>query len=562
MAQQKKQVGEILIEKGLITLEQLQLALKRQQEKGGKLGQLLVRMGYISEEQIGQVLAEQINIPHISLKAADIDSAAVSYIPEDVARRYSLIPVSIDGSQLIVAMDDPLNAIALDVLKFTSGKLVVPVLAAHSRIMDAIESFYTKKKLTENAILRYNDDGLQIQEEKDLSDQKLLYESKLAVSVKAVNMIIIRGIKDKATDIHVEIDGNFLRVRYRVDGYLREAYIFPVEYHSGIVTRLKIMSNLEVGEHLTPQEGSCRVVYNKQDVDLLVSTIPTVQGENVSISVLIQDVARYDLTKLGMPEAILKSVKDHASKASGLIISTGPTGSGRTTTIYSIIRLLNTMGRKIVTIEDPVRYRFPLVNQISIRPLVGLDYATALRSVLRHDPEIIFIRELRDRETAEMAVRASLTGRLILTTLDVADAAAAPLRLINMGLDPYLLADTIDLIIAQRLVRRLCDHCKEERVITIGGRKIKSYEAVGCPRCSLGYKGQRGIFEAIPGEVLSAELLKDNIDAEHIRQTAREKGYRLMWENGILLVAQGITSLDEVRRALPTDFARYMLKED
>jgi len=561
MALEKKQVGEMLIEKGLITLEQLQLALKRQQDKGGKLGQLLVRMGFVSEEQIGKAMAEQINIQHISLNPADIDSAAVGYIPENIARKYGLIPVKIDGSQLIVAMDDPLNSIALDVLKFTSGKLVVPVLASRSKIMEAIDSFYRRKKLTEDAILHYSDEGLNIQEEKDLSDQKLRYESKLAVAVKAVRMIIIEAIKSNATDIHIEIDGNFLRTRYRVDGFLRETFIFPVEYHNGIITRMKIMSNLEVGEHLMPQEGSCRVEYEKRDVDLLVSTIPTVQGENISIKILIQDVERYDLSKLGMSESTGKIIQDHTNKASGLIITTGPTGSGKTTTIYSIIRELNTVGRKIVTIEDPVQYRFPLVNQISVRPSAGLDFQVALRSILRHDPEVIFVQELRDKDTAEIAVRASLAGRLILTSLHVADAAEAPFRLIKMGLDPFLLADTIDLIIAQRLVRKLCDYCKQEKIIKIGGRKIKSFEAVGCSRCYNGYSGQTGIFEALPGDVLSTELLKKDTDADHIRRASREMGYRTMWENSIFLVAKGITSLSEIRRALPTDFAKYILKE-
>ncbi|MCK5833931.1 Flp pilus assembly complex ATPase component TadA [bacterium] len=561
MATQKKQVGEILIEKGIISLEQLQLALKRQQQKGGKLGRLLVRMGFVSEDDISQAISEQINIPHISLKPADIDSAATNYIPEDIARKYGIIPVNIEGSQLIVAMDDPLNSIALDVLKFTSGMYVVPVLAARSRIMESIESLYTRKKMTEDSILRYADDGLVIQEEKDLSDQKLRYESKLAVAVKAVNMILIEGIKSNATDVHIEIDGDYLRVRYRIDGYLREKYIFPVEYHSGIVTRIKVMSDLEISERLAPQEGSCRIEYDKHDVDLLLSTIPTVQGENVAISILVQEVEKYDLAKLGMTKDTLAVVQKHAEKASGLIIATGPTGSGKTTTIYSIIRSLNTMGRKIITIEDPVRYRFPLVNQISIKPSSGLTFKTALSSVLRHDPEIIFIEELQDYDTTELAVRASLTGRLMMTTLHVADAASAPFRLIKMGLDPFLLADTIDLIIAQRLVRKLCPFCKQEKVVTIGGRNIRSFEAIGCPRCTGGYKGQTGIYEIIPGDVLSNELLKKEINAGIIREAAREKGYRTMWESGIYLIAQGITSLDEIRRALPTDFSRYILTE-
>ncbi len=557
----KKQVGEILVEKGIITLEQLQLALKRQQEKGGKLGRLLVRMGFVSEEEISQAISEQINIPHISLKPADIESAAINFIPEDIARKYSLIPISVEGSQLVVAMDDPLNSMALDVLKFTSGMQVVPVLAAHSRIAESIESLYTRKKMTEEAILRYADDGLVIQEEKDLTEQKLRYESKLAVSVKAVNMIIIEGIKTNATDIHLEIDGDHLRVRYRIDGYLREKFIFPVEYHSGIVTRIKIMTNLDIGERLAPQEGSCRVEYDKHDVDLLLSTIPTVQGENVSISVLVQEVEKYDLTKLGMPEDTLKAVQKHIERVSGMIIATGPTGSGKTTTIYSIIRSLNTMGRKIVTIEDPVRYRFPLVNQISIKPSAGLTFKTALGSVLRHDPEIIFIEELHDFETAELAVRAGLTGRLMMTTLHVADAASAPFRLMKMGLDPFLLADTIDLIIAQRLVRKLCPNCKQEKIISLGGRKVRTYEAIGCPRCTGGYIGQTGLFEIVPGEVLSTALLKKDVDPDKIREASREMGFRTMWESGIYLVAQGITSLDEIRRALPAEYSRYILTE-
>ncbi|HHS50887.1 MAG TPA: type II/IV secretion system protein, partial [candidate division Zixibacteria bacterium] len=526
-----------------------------------KLGNMLVKMGFVTEDQITQALSEQTNIRHISLKPADVDSFAVNYIPEDIARKYCLIPVNIEGSQLIVAMDDPLNSMALDVLKFTSGMQVVPVIAARSRIFESIESIYTRKKLSEEGILRYADDGLVIQEEKDLSEQKLRYESKLAIAVKAVNMILIEAIKTGATDVHIEIDGDNLRVRYRIDGYLREKFIFPVEWHGGIVTRIKVMSDLDINERLAPQEGSCRIEYDKRDIDLLLSTIPTVQGENVSISVLVQEIEKYDLAKLGLSDDLLKVIQKHIERVSGLIIATGPTGSGKTTTIYSIIRALNTMGRKIVTIEDPVRYRFPIVNQVSIKPSAGLTFKVALDSVLRHDPEIIFIEELRDADTAELTVRAGLTGRLMMTTMHSADAASAPFRLIKLGLDPFLLADTIDLIIAQRLVRKLCPACKQEKIITIGGRKIRSYEAVGCKQCTTGYSGQTGVFEIIPGEVLSTELLKKNTDPDSVREAAREMGYRTMWESSISLVAKGITSLDEVRRALPADFSRYILTE-
>ena len=560
MAPQKKHVGEILIDRGVITREQLEVALKRQQEKGGKLGSILVRLGFASEEEIGEALSQQMDVPHIRLRPADIDSTAVSIIPEDTARKYNLIPVSIEGSQLVVAMDDPLNAIALDVLKFTSGMEIEPVLAPKSKIRSAIEAFYAKKKLSEGQIQRYIDDRLNLYEEQELSDQKLRYQAKLAVSVKAANMIMIESIKRNATDIHVEIDGNFVRVRYRVDGYLKETFIISADHYLGIINRFKILAELELGRRNIPQEGSFRVEYDGRDVDFLVTVIPTVRGENLSIHILTQDIDLYDINRLGLSDETLSKILSCAKDLKGLLVVTGPTGSGKTTTLYSILRSVNTVGRKIITIEDPVAYRFPLMNQVSVKPSKGLDYEEALRSALRTDAEVILVQELVNERVAEMCIRAGLSGRLVLTSCNVSGAAELPKFLADMGIEPYLVSGTIDLVIGQRLVRRLCKACRQEVNFKLWGRKIKAYRAVGCGECkNTGYRGRIGIFELLPGDIISEQVSKGITAPEKLRIAAREAGFRTLWEEGILKVSNGVTSISELRRALPVDYSRYVL---
>ncbi len=552
----KKHVGQILIDNDVITTEQLNKALEKQKISGDRLGRMLVKLGYATEDEINRAISEQINLPHISLRIKDIDPKVIKIIPEQVARKYELMPVRREGVNLIVAMDDPLNSIAIELLNFTAGMRVIPVIANRKQIRKAIEEFYTEKNITSESILQYLDDELVISEEALLSEQKLRYESKTALNVKSVNMLLIEGIRRGASDIHIELDGAVSRVRFRIDGVLFEAFEFPFNQHSGMVARIKVLSNLDLTERRLPLDGSFKIEYEGRHIDLRVSTIPMLEGENAAIRILVQDTSKFDLESLGLSPKELELINSASNDTSGLIISSGPTGSGKSTTLYSILQEINKVGVKIITVEDPVEYRFPMINQMSVKPSIGFDFANCLRSILRHDPDVILVGEIRDRETAEICIRAGLTGHLVLSTLHTRTAVGCPIRLIDIGIEPYLLADTIELIISQRLIRRLCKECKKAIRIKIGKRRQKAYKAVGCNLCSGGYSGRIGIFEVIPGDIIRAELMKGGAYSDKLDNIVREAGYSSLWDSGLKLLEKGETSLEELRRVLPMQFTK------
>lgn len=554
----KKHVGEILIERGIINRSQLEDALERQRNTGDKLGRLLIKLGYLNEEELGIALSEQINIPHIDLAEEEIDPVAARMIPEKVARKYDLMPIRRDGNNMIVAMDDPLSSIAIELLNFTAGMRVVPVLAGRSQIRKAIELYYTKKQVTSESVLQYFDEELVITQDSELSEQKLRYESKTALNIKSVNMLLIEGIRRGASDIHLELDTGVSRARYRVDGLMQEAFIFKPEQHTGIVARIKVLANMDLTERRLPQDGAFRIEYENRHVDMRVSTIPMIQGENVVIRILVQDAMKFDIESLGFNDWALDVIKAACRNPSGLIITTGPTGSGKSTTLYSILRLINTLEKKIVTVEDPVEYRFPLINQMTVRPAIGLDFAKSLRAILRHDPDIILVGEMRDAETAEICIRAALTGHLVLSTLHTRSGVDSPVRLADMGIEVYLLADTIDLIISQRLMRRLCPDCKKKVIFQVGNREIETYQAVGCSSCSGGYSGRVGIYEVIPGDILRPQLSTGKLVSSELKKTVEEAGIPGLWEEGLRKVREGVTSIEELRRVLPASFARFI----
>lgn len=554
----KKHVGEILIKRGLIDKAQLDTALERQRITGDKLGRLLIKLGFLSEEELGNALSEQINVPHVDLSTEELDPAVINLIPEKVARKYDLIPIRRDGNEIIVAMDDPLSSIAIELLNFTAGMRVVPVLAGRTQIRKALEIYYTKKQVTSESLLQYFDEDLVITQDSDLSEQKLKYESKTAVNIKSVNMLLIEGIRRGASDIHIELDGGVSRARYRVDGLLHEAFIFKPGQHTGIVARIKVLATMDLTERRRPQDGAFRIEYEGKHVDLRVSTIPMIQGENVVIRILVQDAMKFDIENLGLSDWALDVIKTASRNPSGLIITTGPTGSGKSTTLYSILRMINTLEKKILTVEDPVEYRFPLINQMTVRPTIGLDFASSLRAILRHDPDVILVGEMRDAETAEICIRAALTGHLVLSTLHTRSGADSPIRLADMGIETYLIADTIDLIISQRLMRRLCPECKRKVVFEVGGKKIETFRAVGCSACNGGYSGRVGIYEVIPGDVVRPHLAHGTIDSEILKEAIREAGIPNLWEEGLRKVRDGETSIEELKRVLPSNYAKFI----
>jgi len=553
----KKHVGEILVNQGTIDRIQLEDALERQRKTGEKLGRLLIKLGYLSEEELGTALSEQINIPHIDLSSEEIDPAVINLIPEKVARKYDLIPVRREGNNIVVAMDDPLNSIAMELLTFTAGMRIVPVLAGRTQIRKALEMYYTKKQVTSESLLQYFDEDLVIAQDADLSEQKLRYESKTAVNIKSVNMLLIEGIRRGASDIHIEMDNGISRARYRVDGLLQEAFIFKLEQHTGMVARIKVLANMNLTERRLPQDGAFRIEYEGKHVDMRISTIPMIQGENVVIRILVQDTMKFDIESLGFSDWAIDVIKAACKNPSGLIITTGPTGSGKSTTLYSILRMINSLDKKILTVEDPVEYRFPLINQMTVRPSIGLDFASSLRAILRHDPDIILVGEMRDSETAEICIRAALTGHLVLSTLHTRSGVDSAIRLVDMGIEHYLIADTIDLVISQRLMRQLCPECKKKVIFDVGGRQIETYQAVGCPACNSGYSGRIGIYEVIPGDVMRPYLIANELDSAKMQEAVREADIPGLWEEGLRMVRLGKTSLEELRRVLPANFAKF-----
>jgi len=559
MAKTKRHVGEILVERGVITKEQLREALERQQSRGGKLGQLLVRMAFATEEEIGKALSEQMEIPHVNLTQGDIDPEAATMIPKDVALKYNLIPIKKDDVQVIVAMDDPLNSIALDVVTFTAGLSVVPVIASRSRIKKAIETFYSSRKLSADKITRFRPGNIKYFEEQDFTEQKLRYESKSALTIKSVDIILTEAIKKCATDIHIELDGNTCRVRYRIDGVLRESFVFPSKQHLGIVTRLKLLADLDITERQRPQRGGFRMEYEGQPVDLRISILPMVRSENAVIRVLIQDVDKFDLSTLGFSKENLNMLLKNLGRTSGVIFITGPTGNGKATTFYSIIRELSNMTRKIITLEDPVEYRFPLINQMTPRASVGMSHYQALKAIMRNDPDILAIKEVPDKKTAELCIRAGLAGLLVIAIISAKDACDCPSWLMGLGVERFLLASSIDLVIGQRLVRRLCNRCRKKSNINIGGRQVDCFKPHGCSECDDGYSGRAGLYEVIPGDIFTQEILHGDATPDRIREIIIEQGYRTLWEEGIMLMHNGVTSSQELKRALPIDYSKHVL---
>jgi type IV pilus assembly protein PilB len=515
-------LGQLLVSKKIITEDQLIKAVDLQKREGGRIGSNLIKLGFVTEEALIQFLSNQYGVPSVSLANLEVDSAIIKFVPYDVANKYQIFPISKNGATLKLAMTDPSNVFAIDDVKFMTNYEVEPVVASEADIKEAIARHYEQSEALEDVIGKIDgldDTGLDlIQEAEDDTDiSELKGAGEEAPVVKLVNLILSEAIMRGASDIHIEPYEKEFRIRYRVDGVLHDVMQPPKRLKAALSSRLKIMSELDIAERRLPQDGRIKLKIKDKGIDLRVSTLPTLFGEKIVMRILDKSNLNLDMTKLGFEEQALKDFEEAITSPFGMVLVTGPTGSGKTTTLYSALSTVNKIDVNIMTAEDPVEYNLMGINQVHVRDEIGLSFAAALRSFLRQDPDIVMVGEIRDFETAEIAVKAALTGHLVLSTLHTNDAPSTVSRMLNMGVEPFLVSASVVLILAQRLCRKICEQCKEEEefpddaLLNIGFKQeelntFKCYKGKGCPACGeSGYKGRIALYEVMPMK----EELKD-----------------------------------------------------
>jgi type IV pilus assembly protein PilB len=565
-----ERLGEMLLKAGLITQDQLQEALALQKSNGGKLGYNLVRLGYVKEEDITSLLSEQYGVPAIHLEHFEIDEAVLKHIPADVAQKFLVIPIERTGATLTVAMADPSNVFALDDIRFITGYQVEPVVASEASIREAIAKYYGSShdiqlKSIMDEISKEEVADLEVEEEEgEISAEDLEAASQDAPVVKLCNVILTDAVRRGASDIHVEPYEKDFRVRFRIDGILYEILRPPMKLKEAIASRLKILAKLDIAEKRLPQDGRIKMrmkIDNKtKEIDYRVSTVPTLYGEKIVLRLLDKEGLKLDMTQLGFEEESLKKFERAILKPYGMVLVTGPTGSGKTNTLYSAVGRLNTPETNIMTAEDPVEFNIQGCNQVQMKDAIGLNFASALRAFLRQDPNVILVGEIRDFETAEIAVKAALTGHLVLSTLHTNDAPSTISRLMNMGIEPFLVATSVHLIQAQRLVRRICRECKEEvslpkkALLDLGYTEeevdtVKVYKGRGCPTCNnSGYKGRTALMEVMEMSDQLREMVLMGANAVELKRQALEEGMLTLRRSGLIKISKGITTVEEVVR--------------
>jgi type IV pilus assembly protein PilB len=564
-------LGEILIKESLITSEQLRQALEHQKAHGGRLGTCLMKLGFISDDEITGVLSRQYGVPSINLKYYEVDATVIKLIPQDTAVRYQIVPLSRVGSTLTIAMTDPTNVFAMDDIKFMTGFNVEPVVASETAIAEAITKFYgeVESGVELDKVMKdlSGDDAADLElasEEQETNLADLEKAAEEAPIIKLVNLIMTDAVKRGASDIHIEPYEKEVRVRLRIDGILQAVMNPPMKLRDAITSRIKIMAKLDISEKRLPQDGRIMIKYRKdgkiKDLDFRVSTIPTLFGEKIVMRLLDKENLRLDMTKLGFEQESLTKFERSILRPYGMVLVTGPTGSGKTNTLYSSISRLNTAETNIMTAEDPVEFQLAGVNQVQMKDQIGLNFAAALRAFLRQDPNIILVGEIRDFETAEIAVKAALTGHLVLSTLHTNDAPSTISRLMNMGIEPFLVATSVNLICAQRLVRKICTNCKEplevpEQAMLDAGygqeeiATAKISVGKGCGTCNKsGYKGRVGLYEVMEINDELRELILVGASALELKKKAIDQGMLTLRRSGLTKAAGGFTTLEEVLR--------------
>jgi len=564
MAREKYlRLGELLIKEGLINAAQLEKAIGFQRKEGGRLGEILVRLGSVKEDQLVAILGKQLGIPYFSLGTGmlkpAVDQGLDQLIPHDFSLKNLILPLSRTLKSLTVAMADPLDLILIDNIKKLTGCDINPVVATKSDIIKAIDDFYGRSAMLREVVkdsyeITAIDVGMEAKEfsDQELSLDKLIARAEEAPVVKLVDLIIRQAIDERASDIHIEPFKDRISLRYRIDGKLYEIPPPARHLHMPIISRIKILSKLDIAEKRLPQDGAFLVKLEDRMVDLRISTIPTIHGEKIVLRILDRTAVVLDLNLLGFEPKQLEMIRAATKSAYGLVFLTGPTGSGKTTTLYGVLSEIKDPSKNIITVEDPVEYKLDGVNQVQVKPEIGLTFASALRSFLRQDPDIMLVGEVRDLETAQICIRSALTGHLVLSTIHTNDAPQAISRLMDIGIEPYLLAPSILLVVAQRLVRKLCPDCKEAyepNPDELKNVKLKTdliYRAKGCPRCSqLGYKGRACIAEVMVLNEDLRSLINQKASFQKIREVARATGMQTLYESAIKKVEMGITSLEE-----------------
>jgi type IV pilus assembly protein PilB len=566
---QPSRLGELLVRSNLITKEQLQSALDEQKNSGGqlRLGAILVKDGYISETELTAFLSKQYSVPSINLAEFDIDPAVVKLLPVDVVQKYQAIPVNRAGSTLILAMSDPSNIFAVDDIKFMTGYNVEVVVASDSGIKSAIDKFYDQSASLADMMSDLDMEDMEVvADHEDVDVTSLERATEDAPVVKLVNMILSDAIKRKASDIHIEPYERSFRVRYRIDGVLYEVMKPPIKLKNAITSRLKIMAELDIAERRLPQDGRIKIkLGGGKDMDFRVSVLPTLFGEKIVMRLLDKSSLQLDMTKLGYEPEPLARFKEAIHKPFGMVLVTGPTGSGKTVSLYSALSELNKTTENICTAEDPVEFNFAGINQVQMHEDIGLNFAASLRSFLRQDPDIIMIGEIRDFETAEIGVKAALTGHLVLSTLHTNDAPSTINRLLNMGIEPFLVASAVNLITAQRLARRVCMECREvedvpvQALIDAGATPDEAgsyicYKGKGCAKCNnTGYKGRVGFYQVMPMLEEIRELILNGANTAEIKRESMRLGVKTMRQSGLTKLKEGVTSFEEVLRTTMAD---------
>ncbi|MEM7350191.1 MAG: type IV-A pilus assembly ATPase PilB [Acidobacteriota bacterium] len=566
-----ERLGDLLVKAGQITKDQLREALAKQKEEGGRLGSNLVKMGLIQEPELVEFLSKHFKVSAINLSRVEIDEAVVKIIPADVSRKYTIMPVSKAGAKVTIAMLDPTNVFAMDDIKFMTGYNVEPVIASETAIRAAIEKYYGSTHALElKKVMEDLDDdapdSLEVLEEEleEFDIDTLTDESDEAPVVRLVNIILTDAIKRGASDIHIEPYEKKYRCRYRIDGLLYEVMYPPLRLREAITSRLKIMAKLDIAEKRLPQDGRIKIktkVGDKdKELDYRVSVLPTIFGEKIVMRLLDKDNLMLDMTKLGFEHESLAKFEDAIAQPYGMVLVTGPTGSGKTNTLYSALSKLNTPVTNIMTAEDPVEFNLTGINQVQMKESIGLNFAAALRSFLRQDPNTILVGEVRDFETAEVAIKAALTGHLVLSTLHTNDAPSTINRLMNMGIEPFLVATSVHLVVAQRLVRRVCTFCKEPVDVAPAtlksagfsereSRTLKLFQGRGCEQCGdTGYKGRTGLYEVMEIEDEMRELILSGASSIELREKAVENGMITLRMSGLQKIRDGISTIDEVVR--------------
>ena len=576
--------GELLLSKGLLNRRELTEALNEQRSRGGRLGEILVKLKMVSDEDVRCALAEHLATERVHLDGKDIDMNIARLVPEAIAKRFNLVAIDEKDGKVLVAMADPLDIVATDTITMKTGREIQPVLSSLREIRQTIEKVYHGSDIDEQSLRDLVEHAVNTEvEEEEGAEQDVLMENALnaleadisveeaatrAPVIRFVDLLLRQAVKSRASDIHVEPQEFSMTIRMRIDGVLQDMVPPPRKMQAAIATRIKILSKMDIAERRLPQDGRFKIKAPGRDIDVRVSVIPTIYGEKVVMRILDSAAVNHDLDQLGFDPELLEEFKMMLTQPHGIIIVTGPTGSGKSTTLYSALNYLRNPRKNITTVEDPVEYRLGGINQIQVKPEIGLDFAESLRAILRQDPDIILIGEIRDKETIDIAIKASLTGHLVLSTFHTNDAPSAISRMVYMGVEPYLLASTVNLIVAQRLIRRICDRCKDPvaineqvlRRLNVDMDRAKDavfYHGRGCATCGgTGYMGRLPIFEFLVTDSEIRDQISIGTSEAKIREMSRQRGYKGLLGSGVDRMLEGITTAEEVLGATFTQKVR------